>query len=102
MLMTPSQRNGRLLEVALLAICVVALLSFALQAQNSTGSLIGEVQDASGARIKSATITVTDNGQGVARQASTNSQGEFHVPDLQPGSYHIVVSAKGFADASAD
>ncbi|HME31189.1 MAG TPA: carboxypeptidase-like regulatory domain-containing protein, partial [Terriglobales bacterium] len=101
-LMTPPKLNRRLLQVALLTICVVALFPFALRAQNSTGSLIGEVQDASGARIKSATILVTDNGSGTTRQATTNSRGEFRVPDLQPGNYHIVVSAKGFAEASSE
>ena len=100
--MTPSKRNGRSPQIALLTFCVLALLSFALQAQNSTGSLLGEVRDASGARIKSATIVVTNNGVGIVRQATANSRGEFHVPDLQPGNYHIVVSAKGFADANAD
>ena len=77
-------------EVLLLTICVLTLLPFALQAQNATGSLLGEVQDASGARVKSATVTVTDNGSGVARQATTDSRGEFRFPDLLPGNYHMV------------
>ena len=73
-----------------------------MQAQNATGSLLGEVQDASGARIKSASIAVTDNGSGVARQATTSSRGEFRFPDLMPGNYHVVVNATGFAEASSD
>ena len=75
---------------------------FTLQAQNATGSLLGEVQDASGARIKSAKVTATDNGSGVARQATTSNRGEFRFPDLMPGDYHVVVSANGFAEASSD
>ncbi|HME32472.1 MAG TPA: carboxypeptidase-like regulatory domain-containing protein, partial [Terriglobales bacterium] len=83
---------------------LIALLSlpFSLHAQNATGSLLGEVQDASGARIKSASIVVTDNGSGVARQATTSNRGEFRIPDLMPGNYHVVVNAKGFGEASAD
>ncbi len=93
--------NKRLLQGALLTICLVTL-PFALRAQNATGSLLGEVQDASGARIKSANVTVTDNASSVARQAATDSRGQFRFPDLLPGNYRVVVEAKGFADASSD
>ncbi len=92
----------RLLGIAIFISVSVLSLPFTLQGQNATGSLLGEVQDASGARVKSAKVTATDNGSGVARQATTGSRGEFRFPDLMPGSYHLVVDAKGFADASAD
>ena len=92
----------RLLGFAFFISLSVLSLPFTLRGQNATGSLLGEVQDASGARVKSANVTATDNGSGVARQATTSSRGEFRFPDLMPGSYHVVVNAKGFADASAD
>ncbi len=97
-----SKWNGQLFRRALLAICVLTLLPFALRAQNATGSLLGEVQDASGARIKAAEVTATDNGSGVARKATTDSRGQFRFPDLLPGNYHITVTGKGFAEASSD
>ncbi len=94
--------NGRLLRSALPTICVLTLLPFTLQAQNATGSLLGEVQDASGARIKSAQVTATDTGSGVARTATTDNRGQFRFPDLLPGKYHVAVNATGFAEASSD
>ena len=94
--------NERLLRSALLTICVLTLLPGALRAQNATGSLLGEVQDASGARIKSANVVVTDNGSGVARTATSDSRGQFRFPDLLPGTYHVAVNATGFAEASSD
>ncbi len=94
--------NGRLLRRALPTICVLTLLPFTLQAQNATGSLLGEVQDASGARIKSAQVTATDTGSGVARTATTDNRGQFRFPDLLPGKYHVAVNATGFAEASSD
>jgi hypothetical protein len=97
-----SKRNTQLLRSALLTICVLTLLPFALRAQNATGSLLGEVQDASGARIKSANVVVTDNGSGVARTATSDSRGQFRFPDLLPGTYHVAVTATGFAEASSD
>ena len=42
-------------------------------AQNATGSLLGEVQDASGARVKSAVVSVTSNTSGVTRKITTGS-----------------------------
>ena len=90
------------LAIMLFAFLVFLISPVALYAQNATGSLLGEVQDASGARIKSSSIAVTDKASGVTRQASANSRGEFRFPDLLPGNYHVVVSASGFADASSD
>ena len=100
--MTLPKWNAPLLRSALLTICVLTLLPFVLRAQNATGSLLGEVQDASGARVKSATVTVTDRGSGVTRKVTTNNRGEFRSPDLLPGSYHLSVNAPGFAEATAD
>src|SRR5271157_1212077 len=90
------------LRTVILTFIALLSLPLSLGAQNATGSLLGEVQDASGARIKSASIVLTDNGSGVGRQATTSSRGEFRFPDLMPGNYHVVVNAKGFAEASSD
>ena len=90
------------LKTTFLSFVAVLVLSPALYAQNATGSLLGEVQDASGARVKAASIAVTDKGSGVTRRAVANSSGEFRFPDLLPGNYHVVVNAKGFAEASSD
>src|SRR6516165_2743135 len=80
----------------------VPLLVVAALAQNPRGSLQGEVQDSSGARIGAALVQITDAQISVQRRASTNSRGEFRIDDLPPGNYHIVVQAPGFAEASAD
>jgi Carboxypeptidase regulatory-like domain/TonB dependent receptor-like, beta-barrel len=90
------------LAIMLFAFFVFLISPPDLYAQNATGSLVGEVQDASGARIKSSSIAVTDKASGVTRKASANSRGEFRFPDLLPGNYHVVVNASGFADASSD
>jgi hypothetical protein len=86
----------------LLVFSAVLTISQLAPAQNATGSLIGEVQDASGARVRSAVVTATSNTSGVSRRITSGSGGEFRFPDLIPGSYHIVVDAKGFAKAETD
>ncbi|HWY86862.1 MAG TPA: carboxypeptidase regulatory-like domain-containing protein, partial [Gemmataceae bacterium] len=36
------------------------------------------------------------------REVNSDDRGEFRIDDLLPGTYHIVVSAKGFAEARSD
>ena len=88
-------------------ICVVALLILAsvpsfLRAQNPNGALRGEVQDASAARVAVARVVVQSTGSSITREAMANDRGEFRIEGLLPGSYRVTVTAKGFADATAD
>jgi hypothetical protein len=73
-----------------------------LHAQNPNGALRGEIQDASGARVGGAHITVQAAESSITRETAGSSTGEFRIEGLLPGRYHMVVSAKGFADAAAD
>jgi hypothetical protein len=80
----------------------VILFTASLYAQNSRGSLRGTVQDATGARISSAKIAAQLSGSSIQREAASEERGDFRLDDLPPGSYHITISAKGFAPAQAD
>jgi hypothetical protein len=71
-------------------------------AQNPNGALRGEIHDATSARIASAHIGVQSAGSSLSRDAVANDRGEFRIDGLLPGRYHMTVSAKGFASASAD
>ena len=86
----------------LIAVVLLTLVSINLQAQNPNGSLRGEVQDASEARVAGAHISVQSADSSITREATANQSGEFRVDGLLPGRYHMVVSAPGFADATAD
>ena len=88
-------------------ICAVALLIVVtvpsrLCAQNSNGALRGEVQDPSAARIAGAQIALHSKGSSIKREATANERGEFRIESLLPGSYRVTVTAKGFAEATAD
>ena len=92
----PQRRRSYLLMIALFSIAMAAF------AQNPNGSLRGEVQDQSGARVAAAQIALTSSGQSLHREATTNDRGEFRMEGLLPGSYHVVVNGKGFSEAAAD
>ncbi|HXJ96888.1 MAG TPA: carboxypeptidase regulatory-like domain-containing protein [Terriglobia bacterium] len=70
------------------------LLSSPLFGQ-ATGSLLGTVADASGAVVPGATVSVTSQGTGAARETKTDDTGHYLVPLLPIGTYSITVSAQG-------
>ena len=86
----------------LVAVGAISLFPITGYSQSPAGTLQGEVQDATHGRIPSATVVVRSLGTGLERQVTTDSRGEFRVPDLQPGNYRMVVNAKGFAEARSD
>jgi hypothetical protein len=85
--------------ILIAAFCVICPLS---SAQKFHGSLRGIVQDASQARVPSATIVLRAAESSVEVRADANEKGEFRVDNLNPGTYHLFVSAKGFAEARSD
>src|SRR5580658_9854377 len=72
------------------------------RAQNPNGSLRGEVQDASAARVVGARVVARSNESSMTREATANERGEFRIEGLLPGSYRVTVTAKGFAQATAN
>jgi hypothetical protein len=89
-------------KTAVFLFLVLTLLPAALRAQNSRGTLRGVVQDSSGAVLPGAKIAAQAAESSLQREATTNDRGEFRIEDLLPGTYHVTVSAKGFAEARAD
>ena len=65
--------------------------------QSATATLSGEVVDQNGAVVPNAEVTVTNNGTGQARHATTNDSGNFTVPLLPPGAYTVSAQREGFA-----
>jgi len=93
-------RSSALICAAILLIFV--FVSSLLRAQNANGALRGEVQDASGARVAGARVAVQSNGSSMTRETTADTRGEFRIDGLLPGSYRVIVTAKGFSQAAAD
>ena len=77
----------------------LCLLASAARAQNPLGALRGVVEDLSGGRVVSATVSVGNSEQSLARETRTDLRGEFRFEDLSPGEYTVGISATGFAEA---
>ncbi|MBI4464155.1 MAG: TonB-dependent receptor, partial [Acidobacteria bacterium] len=68
----------------------------ALRAQGSQGTLRGTVRAQGGAPIAGATVTAKNLETGQTREASSNAEGRFEIPRLEPGRYDLEVSRSGF------
>ncbi len=65
-------------------------------AQTGTTSLHGKVLDSTRAVVAGATVTIANQSQGISRDATTPSSGEFEFLALPPGTYALTVQKEGF------
>lgn len=81
-------------------VSVLLLLWYSLSLlaqQAGLASISGIVQDASGAVVPGAKVTVSNQTKGVTREIETNQDGIFTAPSLVPSSgYSVSVNATGF------
>ena len=73
-----------------------------MEAQVTSGTLVGTVTDPSGAAVASCKISATNAGTGAVRDTQTDAAGLYSLPSLPPGSYHISVIASGFGAQTTD
>src|ERR1041385_2861591 len=75
---------------------VLILTASMADAQLSRGSLTGVVTDSTAAVIPNAKVTVTNPNNGATWQTVTNANGQYSIPNLQPGSYELTFEAPSF------
>ncbi|MBC7927246.1 MAG: TonB-dependent receptor [Bryobacteraceae bacterium] len=75
------------------------LFSLAAQAQSSTATLSGVVQDEQDRVISAVKLTLLDPEKGISRQANSDSSGAFAFSQVPPSTYELLVDQKGFAKA---
>src|ERR1700733_8766239 len=85
----------RVATAALFLFCFAsASVSFA---QTSTGTIVGQVEDSSGAPMANVEVKLVHVATGSVRETHTNDTGSFNAPVIPPGSYSITVTSQGFA-----
>ncbi|MGI4755688.1 MAG: TonB-dependent receptor domain-containing protein [Janthinobacterium lividum] len=65
-------------------------------AQNTTGSIVGTINDTAGATVANATVTVINKATNDKRTVVSSSGGEYQSLNLQPGQYRIEIEVPGF------
>lgn len=83
-------------RLLLLSLLAIGLASVAALGQAATGQITGTIEDAAGAVVPAASVTVTNIATGATREAATGDAGDFAFLSLPPGRYRVEVSARGF------
>src|ERR1051325_9997820 len=67
----------------------------------STGAISGTVKDEKGAIVTGAQVEVVNSTTGLTERTTTSdSNGNFGVTQLPPGTYKLVVTASGFSKSN--
>jgi hypothetical protein len=77
----------------LLATCAISHAAFA---QDTTGTILGIISDASGAVLPGVTVTVKNTDTSQPRTIVTDEGGRYRVPLLAPGHYEVTAQLSGF------
>src|SRR5579872_5839522 len=64
--------------------------------QETRGTIVGRVTDASGAVVPGADVKVVNQAMGTIVSLKTNPEGLYTAPLLLPGTYQVKVTATGF------
>ena len=70
-----SFRRFDLQRISLCLVCLLAMAAPCLRAQSTFGTVLGTVQDASGAVVPGATVTLLNTGTTAQRVATSNNSG---------------------------
>lgn len=87
------------LRFLVLGLCGLAIHALA---QSDTARLVGTVTDPTGAVVSGATITVTNLGTQRADSTQSDNAGNYVIPALPPGNYHVQVTQTGFQTLEQD
>ena len=87
------------LLLLVVALGFMILNSAPVSAQIDTGAVAGLIRDSQGAVISGATVTVRNSATGVATTTKTNSDGDYQVLSLIPGTYSVEATMTGFGPA---
>ena len=85
----------RTLRQTLIVGLVAALTCGSASAQSFTGGVRGAVKDANGV-IPGVAVQLINEATTVARETTSNAQGEYNFPAVAPGTYTVKAALAGF------
>ncbi len=90
----------RIKTVVIALTVVVGTLGLATPtlAQTTFGTILGTVTDPSGAVMPKVAVTVTNQGEGTAREVRSDAQGNYQAENLKEGLYTVRAQVAGFRE----
>ncbi|HEV7902302.1 MAG TPA: TonB-dependent receptor [Pyrinomonadaceae bacterium] len=67
-----------------------------LHAQNNKGTILGTITDAQGGVVNGAKVTAVNLATNTSAEDTTNEEGLYTLPNLDPGMYKVTIEASGF------
>ena len=93
-------RRAALMPRLAAAICCLLAANTLCLAQGVRGTISGVVTDPNGALLPGATVRLENVATGqVVRTGSTGDDGVFQFVEIDPATYHVLISATGVSDA---
>lgn len=91
-------------RIAFILVCaaLVLILELSAFAQSETATLLGTVQDPTGAVVTGATVTLKNIGTESTTTTTTDSAGDYQFVNMKIGTYQITVEATGFSRIVAE
>jgi hypothetical protein len=77
-------------------VAILLLTSVFVLGQTELGTIAGVVKDSTGAVVSDAKVSATQTSTNAEHSATSNNLGEYHLQNLPPGTYAVVVSKSGF------
>jgi hypothetical protein len=76
--------------------CLLLVAALPAHTQTTTGRILGEIHDQTGAAVAGATVTVTDVQRATKRTVQSDESGAYAIPSLAPSIYTVRAEAGGF------
>jgi hypothetical protein len=92
----------RLGSYSILALVLLFTAASGWAQGGNSGSIEGVVKDSSGGVVANATVEISYSVSGYSRTTTTGSDGSFRFTNVPFNTYHLVVSAAGFASYTLD
>ena len=83
--------------IATVVLTLFVALTANAQSQITTGTIQGTVLDANGAVVPGANVDIKNLETNSSRTLTTDEEGRFNAPQLQPGRYSVTIAKQGFA-----
>ncbi len=94
--MSKGSRKWNLTLALSASLGIACILANPLFAQIDRGTIVGTVRDSSGAIVPNATVVVTNTATKTNTTSQTDQTGAYQALALNPGTYTVSASAKGF------
>lgn len=100
LVMSAQMSNQRKVPIGLAVGAMLCMTLGGAPAQTSTPQLAGIVRDSSGAAIRGAKLTLTDDTNSPVQSATTDGEGKYAFSSIKPGRYILLAEAPAFGGSS--